>query len=518
MKMPRRTLICMAMAASGLAMGAAVSYGTWWLAGVALIPVLAVSRDMPLRRTWLPGAAAGAIQGAMLWAWIGSSTALLDAGMWPGILMTVLLALCRAAWTGCFLLAFEAARRLMARRSCEPCMLVSGPAFWVILEWVYEQFLVWLGLPFSATLGYSQAWNPVTVQVAALLGVHGVSFLLVFLNVALTGWLAGRSAEPSVARAAARLSLIAAVVMAAAWGGGGAARLALARRDSATDLVRVAILQGNIPPYLKYDKSKSNELAQRYLRLGAQANAHRPQLVVWSEAAIPWPFEDDDDLGSAMLEATRASQAYHVVGAVSRSTLPGGGCHNSAFFIHPDGRVTARYDKVGLFLFTERGLKRPGQDAARRLHPSSRYLVPGRSLAPMDTPFGKFGVNICNENFYARRVRRSVRDGAGLLLNLGNDIWIRNDCVLKQHFAANVLRAVENGRDTIMSNNPGISGIIDKWGRIRMTSEPRTAVCQPGSVMMRSGQTVYTRTGDFFIFLCLLAATIPLLIRVIPRL
>ena len=274
MTIHRKILVCLATLVSGLALAASLTHFVWWIAPFALIPVLIAARDMPLRRTWMPGAAAGAIQGLMLWAWIGSSTSLLDAGVWPGVLMTFLLALCRAAWTGCFLLAFEATRRRMARRECEPCVLLFGPALWVILEWIYEQILVWLGLPFSATLGYSQAWNPVTIQAAAALGVHGISFLLLFLNIAVAGWLAGRSPDlPDVTRIAARRSLVAAFIVAVAWMATGAARLGLARRDNAPRLLRVAVLQGNIPPYLKYDKSKSNELAQRYLQLGARANA-----------------------------------------------------------------------------------------------------------------------------------------------------------------------------------------------------------------------------------------------------
>ena len=82
---------------------------------------------------------------------------------------------------------------------------------------------------------------------------------------------------------------------------------------------------------------------------------------------------------------------------------------------------------------------------------------------------------------------------------------LRSDWVLKQHFAANVVRAVENGRDVIIANNSGISGIVDKWGRIRMVSEPHIVACRPGSVMIRSSRTLYNRTGDLFVFLCLLA-------------
>jgi apolipoprotein N-acyltransferase len=294
---------------------------------------------------------------------------------------------------------------------------------------------------------------------------------------------------------------VAAVLM--VWTGFGAARLALADRDRATRPIRVAILQGNIPPYMKYDRKQSGELAHRYLELGAQAARHRPDLIVWSEAAIPWAFEEDDDLGGAMLEATRETQACHVLGAVSHAPGTAGLHHNSAFLMMPDGRVTDRYDKIGLVPFTERAVRIPGANPSGRLHPSTRGLVPGKTLRPMRTPFGKVGVSICNESFYGTWTRTTVRKGAKLLVNLGNDVWIQSDVVLRQHFAANILRAVESGRDMVVANNPGVSGIIDCWGRTQVTSEIREAGCWAGTVSMRAGRTVYTRIGDLLVLVCL---------------
>jgi apolipoprotein N-acyltransferase len=144
----------------------------------------------------------------------------------------------------------------------------------------------------------------------------------------------------------------------------------------------------------------------------------------------------------------------------------------------------------------------PGSDLGR--------LYPGKGPKLFPTSAGLVGPVICNEILYPRYVRRFVRRGADFLVNLANGGWLWCDTPRRQHFYAAVFRAVESGRDVVVSNNSGISGTIDAAGRITVrtpTRQPRLAV---GEVYRRKDSTFYTRHGDLAAHVCIGVAILSL--------
>src|SRR5207247_483189 len=126
-----------------------------------------------------------------------------------------------------------------------PLTLVAPP-LWVAVEYL-RCHIGFLSLPW-AQLGDSQYESLALLQMASLTGVYGLSFLIVFVNAAMTeAILQGRRA--SMWLGIPRASLIAASLLIAIFVHG---VVVLARRPT-PETTRIAVVQGNIPQERKWD-------------------------------------------------------------------------------------------------------------------------------------------------------------------------------------------------------------------------------------------------------------------------
>jgi apolipoprotein N-acyltransferase len=118
-------------------------------------------------------------------------------------------------------------------------------------------------------------------------------------------------------------------------------------------------------------------------------------------------------------------------------------------------------------------------------------------------------VNVCYEAIFPSLVRRSVNQGADVIVNLTNDGWFLNSAAPEQHYNANIFRAVENGKPLVRAANTGISAVIDAHGREIARSKLLERTVLEGTVLVTPGsRTVFSRWGNWFIIFCLLSLCI----------
>jgi apolipoprotein N-acyltransferase len=116
---------------------------------------------------------------------------------------------------------------------------------------------------------------------------------------------------------------------------------------------------------------------------------------------------------------------------------------------------------------------------------------------------------ICFEDVFPNLVRKFVRNGAHLLINLTNDAWFDGTAASVQHLSHSVLRAVENRVPVVRAANTGVSCFIDRSGRIYARivdgpdGRPAEATLLSGVEFPPLGQplTLYTRWGDWMLAL-----------------
>lgn len=404
-------------------------------------------------------------------------------------------------------------------------------AAWVATEIAVGRLLT--GFPWNP-LGVSQYRLLPVIHIAAFTGVHGVSFLVVWVSVALfVGGLRlalrvagpGRIAPspdsrrpwlppaglPSGALPSFRFALLADLglpllaVMAVAFSG---AR-ALVQPRSATRELKLALVQPSIPQRLIWDPAETTNRFNKLMDLSALALASKPDLLIWPEAALP-SFSEANYRALTNLIASHRS--WMVFGADDYIRRPDGeyDAYNSAFLFDPAGQYVATYHKQRLVIFGE-------YVPLARWLPFTKYLTPiegsfasGDRPVTFETtaPVARFSVLICFEDVFGRDARQHVEPNTDFLLNLTNDGWFGESSAQWQQAANAVFRAVENGVPLVRCTNNGLTCWIDELGRIRDGLGLKDGnIYQPGFLSLRlplrragtaNAPTFYRRHGDLF--------------------
>jgi apolipoprotein N-acyltransferase len=118
------------------------------------------------------------------------------------------------------------------------------------------------------------------------------------------------------------------------------------------------------------------------------------------------------------------------------------------------------------------------------------------------TNFVRVGTFICYEAAYPNLVRRFVKNGATLLVNVSDDAWFGTTAGARQHLAHAVMRAIENDRDLMRVTNTGITALITADGRVVDPLPMFTPASRLWQAQARSGLTFYARYGDWFAIVC----------------
>jgi apolipoprotein N-acyltransferase len=487
---------------SGLLLtGAFPDIGLSWLAWIGLVPLLFAVRNLPWFRGFGLGFLTGMVHYLTLIYWIAYTMRTYGHLPWPvGLSILTLLAACLAAFTGAF-------AALICRLQPPPlAALFFAPISWVALEYLRSFFLS--GFPWEL-LGYSQYKQLHLIQISDIVGVYGVSFLILFsstavflllLNLTKVDWYGARVSQ-QITAAAVVLSL---GLSGANWFYGEHRLRTVDKISGSAPSVRAAFVQGNIEQALKWDPAFQEATIDKYLKL-SQSIAHRnPQLVVWPETALPFHYKFDASMTEKVRQGVRRLGTHFLVGSPSFTRQPHRVDYfNSAYLIAPQGITLGRYDKAHLVPFGEyvplkRWLPFLGKLVAQ-VGDFSRGKV-GKTIGWVH---GKVGVLICYEGIFPRLARAMARNGANLLVNITNDAWYGRSSAPYQHFSMTVLRAVENRRSLIRAANTGISGFVDPAGRIAGKTAIFSDAADVRQVPLLSTISLYSRIGDVFAVVCL---------------
>ena len=89
------------------------------------------------------------------------------------------------------------------------------------------------------------------------------------------------------------------------------------------------------------------------------------------------------------------------------------------------------------------------------------------------------------------------------MANITNDAWFGQTSGPWQHLGMLPLRAVENRVAIVRAANTGISGFVGPDGRVGRTLLLFERGVLSGPVPLRSRTTLYTRFGDWLVYVCL---------------
>jgi apolipoprotein N-acyltransferase len=429
------------------------------------------------------------------------------------------------AYLGLYVGLFGLAFSLICQRWGLIPAFAAAPFIWVALEYLRSN-LAFLALPWLL-LSHSQYEYVPIIQVAAVTGAYGISFLIVLVNAALAMVVLNvgrrlRGAVSSASELPSSSAILGMIFFTATFATSvllyGEAKLSTAIEGPE---FTVAVVQANIAQERKWDRQHAEDIMTNFTDLSRRALVDQPDLIVWPETATPGSISRNRRVNARVHNLARelevslllGSSQQRKFGSVAEARLD---YRNSAFLIPPArGAVKhQRYDKIRLLPFGEYlPLKQIIPWDAIDIPDVGGYTA-GSEFTVFEMSDARFAVTICWENIFPDLVRQFVRNGAQFIINITNEAWFGKTAAPYQFLSMSVLRAVENGVFVIRCANTGISGFIDPKGRVYARVANKQGVdifisgVLTGSVILQKSKTLYTRFGDWFVWFSIAAAII----------
>jgi apolipoprotein N-acyltransferase len=450
------------IAAAGMLSAVFAYFGTglhpiWWALWLAPIPVLAISPRLRGGAAFLVAAFAWVIGEMNQWNYVRHQIEL------PAQI-TILYFVVPAVVFGLGVLFV----RGFVRRGSLFLASLALPVFWVVYE-----YLTAIASPHSTwgNLAYTQMNCLPVIQIAAITGVWGITFIVFLFASAVAALLSG-AGGPSQRRvlAVAVGFVVCAVFVFGKW------RL---QSNPPGQSVAVTLIAKDVPMsvYLGSEEQALRLLGEyaaeisRVTPAGTQVVVLPEKIGRISETALA-------AVDSLYSSAAAEIRAAIVIGLVRRTPS---GAFNSSRYYSAAGKLETNYDKYHLL---------PGVEPEK----------PGDKRVVLDEPSGRWGLQICKDMDFPNLSREYAAEGANLLLvpawDFNLDRWL--------HARMAVLRAVENGFALARSARNGLLTLSDNRGRILAETEtvPDRFVSITGKVNVSREQTFYARTGDWFAWLC----------------
>ncbi len=354
-------------------------------------------------------------------------------------------------------------------------------ALWTVMESLRD--LIPFGGFSWGTLGVTQVDNRVTLRLASITGVWGVSFVLVAVNALLLEGVAGGG---GASRRGGRVLLALALAV---------APIAIAFPVATGRAIDVAAIQVDVHTARGLPPAEEDVAVAR-LNIDAHRTlaADPPDLVVWGESSV--------DPGATTPQVF--DQVRGVVAEVGAPTLMGsiqpapGGLQNQVLALDGGGAVVGRYAKTHLVPFGEyvpwRG--RLGWIGALQQIPYD--LVAGTDVAPLQLPgLPPVGTPVCFENAFPGIERELVLRGAGFLTVLTNNASYEQTPLSRQHVELSQMRAVEDGRWVVHAAVSGISAFVDPSGVVVSKAGLFRPAILRQTIHASDTRTWYVRLGDW---------------------
>lgn len=436
---------------------------------------------------------------------------------------------------------------------------VVNACWWCGLEWVRGWFLTGFGWN---GLGVAFHDMPILAQSADVVGVTGLSFLPVFVMGVVVQVGVGLVHEVKTGAMRAHWDFGVAMVTLSCCFIYGVWKLHGEKPPQAVPL-NVLLMQLNIPQLASHRVWKNEEYFAGYegdtlaalraledgnmerLRLAAKEGSTDPipldvpDWVLWPESALPEALyttaEGERRWGRAtkgLFEGVQRGWNFSLVLGMSEREAEvnelgffvpkeKGHSYNTLVGVH-EGVPDRTYRKQHLVVFGE---TIPDFWVLRKLWEMSAGTQYGGSMSagegkePLKLPLaaaegGEVRVipTICFEDTVARKMRKFVKAGGQVIVNVTNDGWFGESEAAAQHFANAKFRSIEFRRPTVRCANTGVSAVINSYGTVldRESNEQRILLDEEGTPMTRGWLyataqipvdgplTIYARLGDWF--------------------
>ncbi len=392
----------------------------------------------------------------------------------------------------------------------EPNFLKGVFSALVFVSFEYLRSILFTGFPWGL-VGYPLSNFSTLLQIADLFGIWGLSFTAILFNYFFYFFFENLKDYPKLKRGFSLNALL--------FGFFGISLLLYGQLSynhwmktvkESREILRVALLQGNIPQELK--EARETELSLKvYENLTLQALNEKPDLIVFPETALPFyfPYEKEPSLRFlSTLEKVKAhaenlktlppSIIFGTFRAKFEKDLPI--VHNSLLVWNGE-EIEDLYDKEKLVPFGEYVPLAKYFPFLKKISVVSDIIKPGISKN-LEFKREKKKIQvlplICFESAFPQILVKRMKLGASLIVITTNDAWFGKTSAPYQHFQMAIVRAVEGRRFVLQAANTGISGIIDPLGKILRKSDLEKEEIVTGEIKLLNKNTFFIKAGYLF--------------------
>ncbi len=412
------------------------------------------------------------------------------------------------------------------------------PFFWVAYEYLYsitDFRFPWL------SVGNSAAYFNLYIQIADIIGVSGLGFLIIITNIALYRYFVIFKTTKKIFNNYLIIILIL-VIFPMLYG-----TYKIFSFTESPKKVTVGLIQPNLNPWNKWQAGNTLEQLDLYLKLSDTVISKSAKILFFPETALPVYLLDGRNINLVTRikdycdsnNVALITGMPHIIYYFGKSNIPkdaklfkdvevGYQSYNSVLQFLPNNNSANFYGKIMLVPFGE---KVPLVEYIPYLGELIKWEVgisswnTGKDTVVFNTPIEinnkkysvKIAAVICIESIYSQFVSSFVKRGAELIAVVTNDSWYGNSSGPYQHQAISLLRAVENRRYVIRAANGGISCIVNPLGKTTIKTKMFTQTTITGKVGINNELTFYTKNPFIFSTISLIIFIFVFVINIIKK-
>ena len=325
------------------------------------------------------------------------------------------------------------------------------------------------GLPWNL-LGYSFAINSNLLQIIDIIGIYGLTFILIYLFCSFI-FILSKSKIINIIIVLTNLLILLSIYFY------GYNKIENSNTKAITDS-NFQLIHTNISKHHAYNNNKIIDNIDHIIDIINQAKLSA-NIIILPEGSIPIATEAIKEKHiynpaiTYVLENIRTDRDFNylITGSATKKKIKTlTGYFNSLHNIKANGEFQSSYDKVNLVPFGE---YIPYLNIFPRIATQTNFLS-GKRLKYMfinnlqGTDISYIPL-ICYDGIFSGKMNK---DG-DFLLNISNDIWFTKKILdfnvslgSWQHFDHIRFRAIEEGKPLIRVTNYGITGVVDSYGRV----------------------------------------------------
>jgi len=388
------------------------------------------------------------------------------------------------------------------------------PFFWATFEFAYS--LTDFKFPWL-TLGNTLSYFTNYIQIADIVGVYGLSILIIFANI-LVYKFKNDFTVFGIINKKALASFVAIILIPIIYG-----NYTIHSFSSQTGSAKVGLIQPNIDPNKKWEDGNLNEKIDTYFKLSEETIKKGAKIVIWPETALPvyllaGNYADEvkrirhfvDNYGISILTGMPDANFFYNKSNAPLDAKPLNDgkvlytSYNSILLFNPNSTEVQKYGKMKLVPFGE---KVPLVESLPFLGDWIKWNVgisswnTGRDTTIFQVNSAqnskneniKIGGIVCIESIYPIFTSVFAKKGAEFIAVVTNDSWYGDTSGPYQHKEMSVIRAVENKRSVVRAANGGISCLIDPLGRTVSETKMYTKTALIVDVPLNGELTFYTK-------------------------